>query len=185
MPPSARHSKVEKRWGTPSYIVEAARKCMGNITLDPCSEERFNAIVEADKYYSLLERGEDALTLPWTGNVLCNPPGGAVRKFWKYAFTQPIDQMIWVGFSVEQLCVLADLAYHPLDFSCCILRKRIPFTRHDGYRGSPSHGNYICGIYTDADVFEYAFADYGKIIHGKGSERGSHRFKRYSDNGKT
>lgn len=166
---NARHSKATPRWGTPSYIVEAARRCMGCIELDPCSEARFQEVVKADTYYSLLERGEDALKLPWSGMVFCNPPGGLVREFWEYALTQPINQMIWVGFSVEQLCILADCEAHPADFSICYLRKRIPFRRHDNYEGSPSHGNFVAGINVSGRRFEEAFGSFGKILHGPGS----------------
>lgn len=140
---------------------------MGSIDLDPCSETAFQAVVGAAEFYSLLERGEDALALPWFGHVLCNPPGGLVAEFWQRALSQPIKQMVWVGFSVEQLCLLADQTYHPLDFSFCVLRKRIPFKRHDGYQGSPSHGNYCVGVNTSAKAFEREFAPIGKVTHGQ------------------
>lgn len=139
---------------------------MGGISLDPCSEAAFESVVQADTSYSLLDRNQDGLQLPWFGNVLCNPPGGLVVDFWRRAFEQPIDQMIWIGFSVEQLCILADEEYHPLDFSLCMLRKRIPFRRHDGYEGSPSHGNYVVGVSVDPDAFQREFGELGKISHG-------------------
>jgi hypothetical protein len=94
------HSNVTNRWGTPEDIVERARKTMGGIDLDPCSEEVFNATIKATQYYSFLERGEDGLVLPWFGRVLLNPPGeekgkprvGYVRKFWERALAEPIEQ---------------------------------------------------------------------------------------------
>lgn len=141
---------------------------MGSIDLDPCSEAKFEQVVRAARSYSLLDRGEDGLLLPWAGHVFCNPPGGTVAAFWCRAFAQSaVEQMFWVGFSVEQLCLLADEQVHPLDFSTCILRKRIPFERHDGYQGSPSHGNYVTLVNGSADTFEREFAPLGKVVHGR------------------
>lgn len=165
--PAALHSKGTKRWGSPEDIVERGRRVMGAIDLDPCSEPKFQEVVRAERYYDLLNRGEDGLVLPWSGRVWCNPPGQLVREFWQKALSESCDQMIWVGFSVEQLCVLADEEAYPMDFSICIVRKRIAFTRHDGYRGSPSHGNYLAGVGVDPAAFEREFAPLGRIHHGR------------------
>lgn len=62
---------------------------------------------------------------------LLNPPGGLVTEFWNKLclnyMSGNVTQAFWVGFSVEQLCTLADEKYHPMDFSTCILRKRLCF----------------------------------------------------------
>jgi hypothetical protein len=170
---NAQHSKEEIRWGTPIDIVERARKVMGTIDLDPCSSVDFNRVVNADNFYSLDDRGEDGLVLPWWGNVFVNPPGGLVKQFWRKAFSRDNscnkypptawNQMIWVGFSVEQLALLADEEYHPMDFSFCILRKRLKFTRHDGYSGSPSHANYVCGVNVHHQSFAERFSPLGRV----------------------
>lgn len=174
MPSNILHSKATPRWGTPEELVGLARLVMGGLDLDPCSEEKFNKVIQAPTYYSLLERDEDGLALPWFGRVFCNPPGGLVKRFWQKALAENIEQMFWVGFSVEQLCILADEPAHPLDFSCCILRRRVGFTRHDDFEGSPAHGNYVCGVGVDPARFEATFSRFGKVIHGKLSGAGSH-----------
>jgi hypothetical protein len=165
----ARHSKATPRWGTPSDIVERARRCMGGIDLDPSSESKFNATVQATRYYSLLERGEDGLKLPWFGRVFCNPPGGLVVAFWECLLGSGIEQAIWVGFSVEQLCILADAAAHPADFSLCYVRKRIPFKHHAATpttKDRPSHANYIVGVSVAHEAFESEFGPIGKVTRG-------------------
>ncbi len=159
----AQHSSETVRWGTPDNIVTKARNVMGGLDLDPCSEARFNAIVGASKYYSLEERSENGLELSWAGTVFLNPPGQLVKEFWRKAMSEPITQMIWVGFSVEQLSLLADEEHHPMDFSFCILRKRLKFKRHDGYSGSPSHSNYVCGYKVNHSKFVEEFAPIGRI----------------------
>ncbi len=171
------HSAATHRWGTAEYIVEAIRRVMGGIDLDPCSESYFNEVVKATQYYSFTERGEDGLQLPWFGNVILNPPGeekgkprqNYVRKFWERLLSQPdVKQACYVGFSMEQLGILADASAHPSDFSICFLRNRIPFDRHDRPRGkgSPSHANFVTGIGVDHDAFVREFSSLGKVQKG-------------------
>lgn len=167
-----RHSKATKRWGSPEDTVERCRRVMGAIDFDPCSEAVFQAVVQATQYYSLTERGEDGTLLPWHGRSLVNPPGGLIVEFWEKMQAEArrpggLDQCVWVGFSVEQLCILAGAETHPMDFSLCILRKRLGFRRHDGFQGSPSHGNYVCGIGVDHQAFAREFGPLGRISAGR------------------
>ncbi len=171
----AKHSHLSNRWGTPEDIVERCRRVMGSITLDPCSEELFNKTVKAETYYSFTERGEDGLLLPWFGNVFLNPPGevkgkkrvGYVRKFWERLLTQPdVVQGCYIGFTNEQLGILADASAHPSDFSICYLRNRIPFDAHTGDKSQPAHANFISAIGVNHEAFIREFADLGKVQKG-------------------
>ena len=58
----------ETRWLTPRWIVDS----LGRFDLDPCGAPD-HAL--ADRTY-LPERGEDGLSLPWSGRVWLNPPYG-------------------------------------------------------------------------------------------------------------
>lgn len=172
------HSSATHRWGTERDVVERGRRVMGGITFDPCSEELFNKVVQADVYYSYTERGENGLLLPWPkdAKTLLNPPGeekgkprvGYVRKFWEKMLVEPIEQCVYVGFSMEQLGILADASAHPSDFSICYLRNRIKFNRHDRPEGegSPSHANFVCLIGGDHDAFVREFGPLGKVQKG-------------------
>ncbi len=177
------HSHETSRWGTPDdsrfRIVSRARLTMGSIDFDPCSEEKFNKTVKATTYFSFIERGEDGMTLPWVkdANTLLNPPGeekgkprqNFVKRFWNKMLVEPIKQCIYIGFSMDQLAILADAKYHPTDFSCLFLRNRIPFDRHDlnpGEKGQPSHANFVVGYKVDHKAFVKNFGELGKIIAG-------------------
>jgi len=161
------------RWGTPDRephrIIPRARRLLGGFDLDPSSEEQFQKNVLATTYYSLLERGEDGLQLPWFGNVFCNPPGGLVLDFWRRAFSEPrVEKLFWVGFSVEQLCIMADEEYHPMDFSCCLLRSRIKFIHHaDPSKERPGHANYVCAVNVKHDAFVEQFGELGRCSAGR------------------
>lgn len=136
---------------------------MGSIDLDPCSSAYFNQTVKASQYYSLDDRGEDGLTLPWRGSVFVNPPGKLVKEFWRKLLAEG-RETFWVGFSLEQLTYLQDEDQHPMDFNFCLLRKRIRFVRHDGYSASPTHGNYVCYKGISRAAFIHEFADQGLIL---------------------
>jgi hypothetical protein len=162
------HSKETPRWGSPSDLVERARRVMGAIDLDPCSESAFQRTVQASRYYSLTERDEDGLKLPWFGRVYCNPPGGIVLPFWRRLVSEPIEQGVWCGFSLNQLGRFADEEFQPEDFSFCRVRKRIKFLYPDGtVSTSPSHFNYVCGVRVDPNAFDREFGPLGRVSHGR------------------
>jgi hypothetical protein len=143
----------------------------GRIELDPMSEPIFNEIVRAERY--LTEQDDpDLLKLAWNCSTLfINPHGGLVVKAWRklvaewYAYS---FAAIWIGFSMEQLNLLADGILYPLDFSVLISRKRIPFLGEDlKPLGSPTHANYVVGLGIPRDRFEAAFEGRGRFSHGR------------------
>lgn len=172
MSANARHSAATPRWGTPPEWVAMARVALGGrIELDPMSEKRFNATVGAERYYTTRD---NAFAKSWTcETMLINPPGGlVVDAWWRLCATfarGQIGRAVWIGFSVEQLCVLADdaLPWHPLDYSLLLPRRRISFVAHNGKRGSPSHTNYVVGLGIERATFERAFPGRGRFHHGR------------------
>lgn len=130
--PKALHSKNTPRWGTPQWVIEAARRLMGGIHLDPASSEEFNFYVKALMIYRQQDNGL-APECEWAGNVFLNPPGGLVNEFWNKLcenyWNGNVEKAFWVGFSVEQLCTLGSEKDHPMDFSLVILRKRLSFNQ--------------------------------------------------------
>lgn len=134
------------------------------------TEAGFQSIVQASRYYTV---EDDGLAQDWHAEtVLLNPAGGLVVPAWEKLTTHwhygHIQRAVWIGYSVEQLALLADYSPHPLDFSWCVLRKRVAFTRHDGYRGSPSHSNYVAALSVPHELFLQQFGDLGRC--GAGSK---------------
>ena len=63
---------------TPPLILEDARYVLGNITLDPASDEIANHWVQASTFYSL---EEDGFSKEWIADtVWLNPPGTSTSK---------------------------------------------------------------------------------------------------------
>lgn len=171
---NARHSKATPRWGTPTDYVEMARTALGGrIELDPMSEPLFNETVRAERIWT---EQDDCFKQLWRcETMLINPAGGLVVDAWQRLVGDWIDgevsRAVWIGFSVEQLNLLADHTTHPMDFSFLLTRKRISFVRHDGYQGAPGHANYVVGLGIDRDHFERSFAGRGRFSHGRHAVR--------------
>lgn len=150
MTASARHSKATVRWGTAPEYVEMARVALGGrIELDPMSEPAFNAAVKAERFYT---EQDDGLAHDWIAEtVLLNPAGGLVVEAWRKLVDEwkrgNVQRAIWIGFSVEQLNLLADEPVHPDDFSKLTCRQRIDFLTLHPWRS-------IIGFNTDIAQLE-------------------------------
>lgn len=165
------HSNKTSQHFTPKEIVEAARRTMGGISLDPASCPEANKTVKAELIYTA---EDDGLKQRWFGNVFLNPPskdgatvrknGETVKKFWEklcqdYEENCCVEQAVWVGYSLEQLLSLqrCDLCVpYPLDYPFCIPRSRLKFTG-----SSPTHGNYLIYMGHRVNEFMEQFASFG------------------------
>jgi hypothetical protein len=179
---AGRHSMDSPEWYTPAPIVEAARRVLGAIDLDPASHEEANRTVKAARYFTEADNG---LVQEWEGRVFINPPGGLVGEFWKKLLASPgVTEAIWIGYSLEQLqtlqCVGAGMT--PLEWPMCVTRKRIAFVENEEKKAarrakliaagkkpnaasSPSHSNYISYVgYEHHDAFVAEFSKFGQVV---------------------
>ncbi len=186
---NARHSKENPNWQTPQEDIDCARAALGGrIELDVFSCASANLRVQADDFFGPdhLDAGmRDAFRVPWAAKtILENHPGGMTKKSWEKTCAEykagNFKSLIWIGFSVEQVCTLSEPdngevvgrigrgEFVPTDFSLCFLRKRIHFIDPDkpDRPSRPGHANFICGIGTDPVLFERAYRHRGQIIHG-------------------
>ena len=138
--PHVAHNSGENEWYTPPECIEAARRVMGEIDLDPASSARANEVVKAHRYYSL---DDDGLSQQWCGRVWMNPPYAAgivdqfVDKLYAEFSTGRVEEFIVLVNNAtetrwfETLAVMATLIAFP--------RSRVRFWR-DGETASPLQG---------------------------------------------
>lgn len=126
---NARHTSKHAEHYTPPKVIDAARRVMGAIDLDPASSARANRVVGAARIYTSEENGFEA---SWDqflnpSRVFLNPPGGkqdahgvrvekgdvgrgaaSAQKAWWFKLAREwvggrVHQAVFVGFSIEIL----------------------------------------------------------------------------------
>ena len=169
-----KHSAKNPDWGSPPWLVGAARKVMGGIALDPASTPEQNKIVGAEAYYT---KEDDGLSKDWSGrNVYLNPPGGRIGKhsgpvvWWNKLVEDhgagDFDEAIFVAFSIEFLQTSQQLCSFEHAAAICIPAKRIPFvgkgtalptpTRSYTSVPAPSGSPRFFGVWSDRRPFRFS-----------------------------
>ena len=160
--PHVAQNSGENEWYTPPEFIEAARKVMGGIDLDPASSEIANRIVQA-KYYFTKE--EDGLEKVWYGNVFMNPPYASelIKQFAEKFSTHVIDG------SISQGIVLVNNATETLWFreiidcasAVVFTTGRVKFLDPQGNPGAPLQGQAIIYCGTNEIEFLEQFSKFG------------------------
>lgn len=166
-PPSTREllaQSDQNDWRTPRKFLDAARRVLGAIDLDPASSAEANETVQASIFYT---EDDDGLKQPWKGRVWLNPPyGGQARGF--------IERLIREYEVGNVSAGLALINSHPTEtkwfqelfrYSVCFIRGRIDF-------GGPSrevstsstHGSAIAYLGADLDGFVREFTQFGAVV---------------------
>lgn len=161
-------SHVSVDYGTPPYIVEAARNTMGTIDLDPASSPQFNKTVRAKKIFTEVD---DGLTRPWYGNVYLNPPYSKKKG--------QSNQARWMDYLLieyhknqvaQAVCtVKSALSYNWFEtlwdmLPVCLIRQRPSFIKLDGTtEGHASQGAAVFYVGTNVDKFIANFKSLGRI----------------------
>lgn len=160
-------------WFTPARYVEAARRVMGEIDLDPASCELANKVVKAAKYHTKEDNG---LERPWYGRVWLNPPygrihpdlTGSIQSFQK-AFAEKLLREYSTG-NIEQAILLSlgnpnSVWFQPFfDYTLCFYRGHIDFYRPDGSTGT--FGFPLAFVYLGSREKQFinVFSQFGRVV---------------------
>ena len=160
--PHIAYNSGNNEWYTPKEIIEAARKAMGSIDIDPASSDVANEVVKAAEYYTA---ETDGLDKPLHGNVWMNPPYASdlIGKF--------IQKIVSERNSYKQAIVLVNNATETEWFNSlisvasavCFPRSRIKFYMPDSKTGSPLQGQAIVYIGDSMSNFLDNFSAIGWI----------------------
>lgn len=133
-------SNESVEWYTPPKYIELARQVLGEIDLDPASNELAQSWIKAKTFYTA---ADDALSKPWFGRMWLNPPYTGVPKWIDKAIAEHDS-----GAITEAVLLVkpADGAswYKKLNkrFPRCGVDHRIKFIDKDGIaQPRPAHGN--------------------------------------------
>lgn len=157
-------TKESDEYYTPKYVVDVVRTVLGEIDLDPTSNEIAQRVINAAKYFTT---NDDCLSKAWIGKVWLNPP---------YSRPQPfIDKLIseYDKCNVTDAIVLVNNGTETRwgqtllnRFSVCFPDHRISFWKTDPDR--PEKGNryaqMIFYLGPNTDGFYSNFSCFGPIL---------------------
>jgi phage N-6-adenine-methyltransferase len=153
-------------WRTPRQYLDAARKVLGRIDLDPASSAEANETVKAAKFYTEKDNG---LTEPWKGRLWLNPPYGGEAR----AFVDRLVKEFEVGNVTAAVLLLNS---HPTetkwfqqllvrDCPVCFVTGRIHFGGPSRtVSSSATHGSVLVYLGKDAEKFRLVFSEFGPVL---------------------
>ena len=154
--------KVE--YYTPADIVEAARRVMGDIDLDPASSPAANLTVKATTFFT---EADDGLARCWYGRVWMNHPFGRnLNRPWVSKLVEEyragrVDQACCITFAAT-----SEVWFRPLfDFPLCFLSPRTDYRLPDGsiLRGV-TKGSVVAYLGDQVDRFVDVFGRLGRAM---------------------
>lgn len=157
----------QSEWYTPREYIEAARQALGNIDLDPASIEQANAVVQADRFYTITE---DGLTQEWGGRVWMNPPyskgliDGFMEKMARDYLAGDVKEAIVLVNNATETNWFQTVLRHVS--AVCFPRGRVRFWGPEGETGAPLQGQAVLYLGDEVDRFVAAFGEIGLILYG-------------------
>ena len=119
-------------WYTPPAIIEAARRTLGQIDLDPASCEYANRIVRANHYYTA---ADDGLGWHWYANTiwLNHPFGRESNPAWIGKLIDGFQRKHFHAACCITFACTSEEWFGPLfAFPMCFLRPRTNYLKSDG-----------------------------------------------------
>jgi len=153
-------------WYTPVEYIEAARKVMGRIDVDPASCAAAQQTVKA---YAYLTKDDDALReeISWHGCVWLNPPYSTplIRQFVSKLIVQ------YELGNVSQAVILTNNSsdtgwFHDLlsRYPACFTRGRVQFWRPDADNFGARQGQTLFYLGDNFVAFRDVFGEFGQVV---------------------
>ena len=154
----------ENEWYTPPQYIEAARKVLGVIELDPASSEIAQRAVQAQRYFTVDDNG---LAQPWAGTVWLNPPYSQPEIG---DFCQKLVTELTEGNVTEAILLTHNYTdtgwFHMAESiaaAICFTKGRIKFVDQDGGTCAPTQGQAFFYYGEAQQLFREVFSDFGFI----------------------
>lgn len=163
-PVSFRPDYDSDEWYTPAEYIEAARRTMGSIDLDPATCELAQTVVQADVYLTKFENG---IVQQWIReNVWLNPPYGQADP-WVAKLLAEYDKGAFVKQAIVLLNNMTETGYFQsllTRFPVCFPNRRIPFWRHDQQGLTGRQGQALFYLGPNVERFVEVFGAFGPVL---------------------
>lgn len=152
----------QDEWYTPQEYVDAARRVMGSIDLDPASNALAQSRIQAGAFYTL---EDDGLSKDWSGRVWLNPPYAqpAIMHFIEKLVQSigPVTEAILLthNYTDTRWFHVATRAAKAI----CFTRGRIGFVSPEGKRAAPTQGQAFFYFGDNVEAFTREFCKFGFI----------------------
>ena len=158
-------SSQSNEYYTPKRYIEAARRVMGRIDLDPATSEKANEVVGATQIFTKEDNG---LQEEWRGRVWLNPPYGKGTDQTAGDFVKKLSQALEAGRVTEAIVLVnAHSAetnwFAPLwEGLICFTDHRIDFNTEQEKAGS-THGSAFSYFGPNPSLFVEEFDQFGYV----------------------
>jgi len=152
----------ENEWYTPPIYIDAARRVMGAIDIDPASSELANKTVKAHIFYTAQENGLDK---EWRGKLWMNPPysGDLISKFIA-KYSKHIGQEVEEGIVLVNNATESAWFQQLVSVSSAVVfpNSRIKFIDKNGIpSGAPLQGQAFVYSGKQVSLFLSVFSKFG------------------------
>jgi phage N-6-adenine-methyltransferase len=155
----------DNEWHTPGEWVERVRAVLGDIDLDPASNDVAQETVKADRYFTAETNG---LVQPWAGRVFLNPPYAAE---WMDKFVDKLLEEHQAGNVSEAILLVHNFTdtgwWHAAAGRAAAIfftRARIRFLKPDGTGAGPTNGSTFFYFGDRPDRFAAVFGEIGLVF---------------------
>lgn len=150
---------------TPALYIEAARRTMGSIDVDPASHERAQVAIQATTYYTAKT---DGLAQEWRGNVFLNPPynSGLIEKFIGKLFDELAEARTTAAILLTNNNTDTRWFHESANMATaiCLTKGRIAFYKPDSSTVAPTNGQAFFYFGPKLQRFKEMFSPIGLIL---------------------
>lgn len=156
-------SSETNEWYTPARYIEAARRVLGAIDLDPASCDEANETVDAHVYFTA---DDDGLSQTWHGRVWLNPPYGRVAGDFIAKLIREFDagRVPAAVALVNAHATDTDWFQALWDHTLCFTDHRIDFAAGTADRSGSTHGSVFAYLGKHEGDFAREFSNFGAVV---------------------